>query len=124
MCPPGDDERTRVLLVDRAGFGRDALAGLLEGIPGVALVGVLQYPRDVRPAVERMRPDVLVVDDRLLAETLARNGRRDVQVIAIGVDDDPGFAARAQRSGAVAWVPKDRADADLPALLSAPAPVS
>jgi hypothetical protein len=78
----------------------------------------------VHPAVERMQPDVLVVDDRLLAETLARNGRRDVEVIAIGVDDDPGFAARAQRSGAVAWVPKDRADAELPALLSAPAPVS
>jgi hypothetical protein len=40
-----------------------------------------------------------------------------VRVIVLGVDDDPAFAARATRLGADAWVAKERADEDLPALL-------
>jgi DNA-binding NarL/FixJ family response regulator len=40
-----------------------------------------------------------------------------VRVIVLGVDDDPAFAARATRLGAAAWVAKERADEDLPALL-------
>jgi hypothetical protein len=43
-----------------------------------------------------------------------------VRVIVVGVDDDPAFAARAHRLGAEAWVAKDRADDQLPALLEVP----
>ena len=71
-----------------------------------------------------VHPDVLILDDRLVRagdHVLAGLGpqRGHVRVIVIGVDDDPAFAARARRLGADAWVAKDRADEELPALLRA-----
>ena len=39
-------------------------------------------------------------------------------MIVVGADDDPGYAARAERFGAIAWIPKERADSLLPPLLS------
>jgi DNA-binding NarL/FixJ family response regulator len=43
-----------------------------------------------------------------------------VRVLVVGVDDDPAFAARARDLGADAWIAKDRADDELPALLTCP----
>ena len=114
MRPARDHPRTRVLLVDRAGLSRTALATLLSGISGVALVGELGESDDVEAVVRLMSPDVVVVDDRLLPDA----GDHGTRMIVVGADDDPGFAARAERYGAVAWIPKDRADSLLPPLLS------
>jgi hypothetical protein len=55
----------------------------------------------------------VVVDDRLLSGAL----EPDARMIVVGADDDPGFADRAARRGAIAWIPKDRADSLLPLLL-------
>jgi DNA-binding NarL/FixJ family response regulator len=106
----------RVVLADLVGPGRAALASLLAGIPGVALVGEVGEPEALQSAIWETDPDVLVVDDRLLAG--APDGAP--QMIVMGADDDPGFAARAERLGALAWIPKESADAFLPALLAGP----
>jgi two-component system response regulator NreC len=117
-----DHRLVRVLLADREGAARHALAALLRGLPGIVLVGVATSMVDVTDAVRRHRPDVLVVDDRLLRDgihALAGTGPSSapVRVIVVGVDDDPAFARRAERLGAEAWIAKDRADEELPQLL-------
>jgi DNA-binding NarL/FixJ family response regulator len=117
-----DHQAMRVLLADREGAARHALAALLQSLPGIVLVGVATSMVDVADALRRHRPEVLVVDERLLrdgAHVLAGTGptAAPVRVIVVGVDDDPAFARRAQRLGAEAWVAKDRADDELPQLL-------
>ena len=114
----------RVLLADREGVARHALAALLRSLPGIVLVGIATSMEDVTAVMRRQHPHVVVVDDRLLRSTshvLAGTGptRYPVRVIVVGVDDDPAFAARAMRLGAEAWIAKDRADDELPRLLEA-----
>jgi DNA-binding NarL/FixJ family response regulator len=112
----------RVLLADRAGSARRAVASTLSSVDGVVLAGEVGERDDLAGALRRTRSDVLVIDDRLLRDgdhVLAGLGLQDtgLRVVVLGVDDDPAFAARARRLGASAWVAKDRADEELPALL-------
>ena len=90
------------MLIDSPGFSRDVLAALIGDLPGVRLV----------PA----EPHAVVVDDRHFAKAVPfiRSG---VPTIVLGADDDPGYAHRAQRHGALQWMPKDGAHGMLPDLL-------
>jgi DNA-binding NarL/FixJ family response regulator len=113
----------KVLLADVEGPARRALAALLGGLEDVSLVGEVGARGDLAAALRRTRAEVLIVDDRLLRSgdhVLAGLGPRGsgVRVLVLGVDDDPAFAARARRLGAEAWVAKDRADDELPTLLT------
>jgi CheY-like chemotaxis protein len=116
-------QATRVLLVDRAGFARSTVAGLLSSISGVALVGESDGD-ELGEVLATTRPDLLVVDDRLLETVRSTGGADALRLIVVGADDDPGYAARAARAGAEAWVEKDRADAILSKLLASPGAVS
>jgi DNA-binding NarL/FixJ family response regulator len=115
----------RVLLADRSGAARHAVAGLLRNLDGVVLAGEIGSRDQLAAALRRTRADALVIDDRLLSDgdhVLAGLGPRrpGMLVLVLGVDDDPAYAARAQRLGADAWIAKDRADEQLPALLVRP----
>jgi two-component system response regulator DesR len=110
--------RSRVLLADRAGPARRALADLLTDLDGVDLVAEAGTRDELEPVLEHARPDVLVIDDRLV-RTRGWSFPAGMRVIIVGVDDNPAFAARARALGAHAWVVKDRADEDLPGLLAA-----
>lgn len=118
MSSQAEREPTRVVLLDRPGFGRRALAVLLEALPGVELVAEAGEADELGAAL-RTQPDVVIVDDRLLEQACAGQGGVPFPLIVMGVDDDPGFADRAQRAGAMAWIAKDQADAELPGLLAA-----
>lgn len=101
--------QARVVLADMPGVSRSALALVIAESSSAELVGVSDGP-ELIGALEQLRPDVLVIDERLL-----RDGRRlprvaGLRVIVVGVDDDPAFAARAADQGAVAWLPKERDD--------------
>jgi DNA-binding NarL/FixJ family response regulator len=111
-------KRTRALLADRPGFARSALARLVAALPGVELLGEVGDPGELAAAMSETQPDVVIVDDRLVEQVCEGEGGVPFPLIVVGVDDDPGFAARAQRAGAIAWVAKDQADTALPALLS------
>jgi DNA-binding NarL/FixJ family response regulator len=117
-----EPDSTRVLLLDVAGFARTALADLVRATPGVELVGEAGAD-ELESALLEADPDVLLVDDRLLAAAPLDTHVDPRRLIVLGVDDDPGYAARAQRAGAEAWIPKDRADSLLPLLLTEPADV-
>lgn len=120
MVHDGGAADVRILLVDRAGAGRSALAGLLGSLPGVTLVGVAGESDDLEAAMLTTHPAVVVLDDRIGDKARAAFEACDVNVIAVGLDDHPGFAARARARGALAWVPKEQADSLLPGLLLRP----
>jgi two-component system, NarL family, invasion response regulator UvrY len=109
----------RVLLADREGSARRALASTLKAIDGVELTGEVGSRAELADALQQTHSDVLVIDDRLLrdggGDVLA--GRPTERVLVLGVDDDPAFAARARRLGAEAWIAKDCADEQLTTLL-------
>jgi len=119
MSPGPAHDDTRVLLADRVGPGRAALATLVSHIPRVTLVGEIGDGQELAATMLATRPDVVVVDDRLLPSAPDSGAR----MIVVGADDDPGFADRARRRGAIAWIPKDRADSLLPLMLRDAAPL-
>ena len=115
----------RVVLADLDGVARDALASLLRELPDVLLLNEVGTRQALARALRHGRADVLVLDDRLVEDgyhVLADLGMMNAhpRVVVVGVDDDPAFAARAERLGAAAWVAKDRADEDLPGWLEHP----
>jgi DNA-binding NarL/FixJ family response regulator len=105
---------TRVLLADVSGAGRRAVAALLRSLPGIVLVGEVGTPEELARERRRAAPDVVVIDDRLLAVPGLGPRDADRPVIVVGVDDDPSFARRAKRLGATDWIAKERADELLP----------
>ena len=113
---------TRVLLADEPGFSRTALARVLAGTPGVEVIEV--DGRNLRDAVRRLEPDVLVIDDRLLRHSRRVPEVAGVRSIVVGVDDDPAYAARAADVGAAAWLPKERVDLLLEAIFDTEHPVA
>ena len=115
----------RVVLADLEGVARDALTNLLYELAAVTLVTAVGTRRALADALRQEHADVLVIDDRLVEDgshVLAGLGpmKARPRIVVVGVDDDPAFAARAERLGAAAWVAKDRADEDLPRHLERP----
>ena len=112
----------RVLLADREGTVRDSIEDVLRRLASVSFVDVVGSRDDLARAVRRTRPDVLVIDDRLLStvdHVLNGSGplAKPPRVIVVGVIDEPAYLSRAMSLGAEAWIPKDRADEELARLL-------
>ena len=107
----------RVLLADVAGAGRRAIATLLRSLPGIALVAEAGDLEELARERRRTAPDVIIIDDRLLAASGLGPRDADLLLIVVGLDDDPSFARRAQRLGATAWIAKEHAGDLLPEAL-------
>jgi DNA-binding NarL/FixJ family response regulator len=120
----GMDAETTVVFADYPGPSHAALLILLIHLANTAVVADVSDPELVVETVLRKRPDVVVVDDRMLRDRRWAAADLDARLIVVGVDDDPGFLARARQLGAETWVPKDRADSVLPLVLNRPAPVT
>jgi DNA-binding NarL/FixJ family response regulator len=105
----------RVLLADREGAARRALAGALRAMDGVELAGEVGDRAELADALRTTGSEVLVIDDRLLRDM--SDGLPGLRVLVLGADLDPAFAARARRLGAEAWIAKDHADERLAQLL-------
>lgn len=98
-------ELTRVLIADRPGPARSALASLLAGLPGITVVGA-EGGETLTRGLYELRPDVVVIDDRLLSSWDQAAGE-NVGLVVVGADDDPGYAERAALAHAVTWLPKE-----------------
>ena len=107
----------RVLFADVSGAGRRAIATLLRSLPGIALVAEAGDREELARERRRTAPDVIVIDDRLLAASGLGPRDADLPLIVVGLDDDPSFARRAQRLGATAWIAKEHAGDLLPEAL-------
>ena len=112
------DRPVHVLLADAPGAGRRAVAGVLRALPCVARVTEVSASEDVGRALLRTGANILVIDDRLLSGARIDLHDARLPIVVVGLDDDPGFAARARRLGAMGWVPKERADEMLPDVIA------
>jgi two-component system, NarL family, invasion response regulator UvrY len=102
----------RVLLVDDHAVVREGYRRLLERAPGIAVVGEAASAAEAYHAFCRLAPDVVVMDislpDASGIEAMRRLVARDAgaRVLAFSIHDEPVFADRAFRAGALGYVTK------------------
>jgi two-component system, NarL family, response regulator NreC len=109
----------RVVLAEDHPTMRHSLRMVLDHEDDVELVGEAFDLRTTERQVNRYRPGVLVLDMRLRdgssIDAIRRIRRRapGSQIVVLTMDDSPGFAEQARAAGAIGFVLKDTADAEL-----------
>jgi DNA-binding NarL/FixJ family response regulator len=109
----------RVVAVDDSAIFRRTLAHLLEDEPEIKLVGIAERGHSALELIDRHRPEVAVVDQRmpgLSGADLTRRLRSDfpqVAVIALTVSEDQSDLADILRAGARGYVLKSNAASEI-----------
>jgi DNA-binding NarL/FixJ family response regulator len=104
---------TRVLLVDDDPLVRSGLRMMLAGAETVEVVGEAEDGRGVLPAVDRHRPDVVLMDirmpqlDGIAATRLLRAQPDPPEVIVLTTFDADELVMRALQAGAAGFLLKD-----------------
>jgi DNA-binding NarL/FixJ family response regulator len=103
----------RVLLVDDDALVRAGLSLMLDGAEGIAVVGEAADGGEVPAAVDRHRPDVVLMDlrmprvDGITATRRVRRGTNPPEVIVLTTFDTDDYVLRALRAGAGGFLLKD-----------------
>lgn len=132
---PGPAERTeaererpiRVVLADDHSLVRRALRRLLDGADGIEVVQEAVDLAAAESHVHAHAPHVLVIDldlpngSALLTVEALRRRAPDTQVVVTAMEPAPVFARRVLGAGALGYVLKDQADAELVAAVRAAA---
>jgi DNA-binding NarL/FixJ family response regulator len=112
-------ERIRVVLADDHTMVREALAGILDKHEEIEVVGQAGDGTEALELVERLRPEVLVLDYSMpgndapkVLEALTRTGG-DVRVLILTVHENIHYAVRVLESGALGYVVKTAAATEL-----------
>jgi two-component system, NarL family, response regulator NreC len=98
---------------------RSGLRLLVESEPGLEVVGEAGDVPAALEAVERLRPDVLILDLHMPGEpslpaiARLREDHTGTRVIVLTAQRDPSFAAEALRLGAAGYLPKEAAEDQL-----------
>lgn len=91
----------------------------MESEPGLEVVGEAGDVASALEAVERLRPDVLVLDLHMPGEpslpaiSRLRQDHEGTRVIVLTAQRDPSFATEALRLGAAGYLPKEAAEDQL-----------
>ena len=107
---------TRILVVDPQPAMRAGLAMLLRGEPGLVPVGGAVGAADALELLERLQPDIVLVDHQLLDRdglALCRRIRAHARVVLYTADSDPTLRVAARVAGADGLVAKAAAPAEL-----------
>lgn len=114
--PAADDGGIRVLVVDDHPLVRSTLADLLAGEPDLTVVGECEDGSQVVDAVERLQPDVVLMDlsmpgmNGLAATEALRAVRQEPRVVVLTAE--PDVRRQVEAAGANALIPKNlRSDA-------------
>lgn len=103
----------RVLLVDDDALVRSGLRMMLSGAEGIEVVGEAEDGRDVLPALDRHRPDVVLMDirmpvvDGVTATRLVREQPDAPAVVVLTTFDADELVVRALQAGAAGFLLKD-----------------
>lgn len=118
MTGAGATTKIRVLLAEDHHVVRQGLRALLETVPDFEIVGEAADGRHVLLEVERLRPDVLLLDLMLpelhgleVARRVAR--RTSTRVVILSMHDNEGYVVKALQHGALGYVLKGSQMADL-----------
>lgn len=104
---------TTIFLADDHHVVRQGLRALLEGEPGLSIVGEAADGLEAANMVERLKPDVLVVDLMMPGlnglEVTRQVSKRSPQtrVLLLSMHANEGYVLEALRHGATAYVLKD-----------------
>jgi DNA-binding NarL/FixJ family response regulator len=105
--------RKRVYFVDQHTLLRTALCGFINSEPGLEFSGGEARPDYALEAINRIKPDIVIVGSPLGAPGALRfieQLRRDfpsLAILAYSLQDDPFYVDRALRAGASAFVVKE-----------------
>ena len=108
-----------VVLADDHQLVREGLRLLLEGVPGLTVVGETSDGLQVADLVERLKPDVLVADlimPGLGGLDVAREVTKrspGTRIVILSMHSSDAFVLQALRNGASAYVLKSSSAADL-----------
>jgi DNA-binding NarL/FixJ family response regulator len=99
---------TRIVLVDSHDLIRQGLRGLLEVEPEFSIVGETTREQEALELVERLQPDVLIVDWAIGLNIVAQVARRSPQtrVLVLSMSADEAYALEALRKGATGYALK------------------
>jgi len=117
----------RVALADDRALVRHGLRMLLGGEDDIELLAGRGDVASLGRQVEAHRPDVLVLDlglssrSAIAAITGLRERAPRTQIVVLTGEREPTFARRAMSAGALGFVAKDAAEADLPVAIRAAA---
>ena len=115
----GDERRIRVIVGDDSYLIREAIVQFIAGTPSLELVAMCADGDEIREAVERLRPDVVVTDMRMppsgndegmrISEFL-RAEHPSMGVVILTQHDDPKYGRALVTHGAEgrAYLLKDR----------------
>jgi DNA-binding NarL/FixJ family response regulator len=109
----------RVVLVDDDALVRSGLRMMLAGAPGIEVVGEADDGRGALGAVDRHRPDVVLMDirmpqvDGITATRLLRSQPDPPAVLVLTTFDADELVLRALRAGAAGFLLKDTPPAEI-----------
>jgi two-component system, NarL family, invasion response regulator UvrY len=110
---------TRVLIADDHPVVREGVRRVLQRAVEIEVVGEVGRGDDVMPAVLALRPDVLVLDitmpgaDFLAVLADLQKLHAGLHTLILSAHPEEGFAVRAFRAGALGYLTKGYAPADL-----------
>lgn len=109
----------RLMLVDDHEVVRSGLRMLLEGEPDVEIVGEFGLAKEALASLERLKPDVVVMDIGLPdlsgidATTEVKRLREETAVVALTIHEDEEYFFKMLDAGASGYVPKRAAPEEL-----------
>lgn len=116
---PGDGAGVRVVIADDHPVVRRGLRQLLEGDDRFEIVAEAGDVDSARRYVRGHQPDVLVLDLNMPGEPSLeaipklREEFPDTQIVVLTMQDEPAYARAALSAGALGYVLKEAADAEL-----------
>lgn len=124
----GDDRRTRVMLVDDHAIVRRGIALVLQEAKDIEIVGEASDGRAAVDLVDKMLPDVVLMDismpemNGIEATRIIHQKRPDVQVIGLSMFEEGEQSAAMLKAGASAYLTKSGDFKDLLAAIRKWAP--
>ena len=115
----------RVLLADDHALVRAGIRALLEGLEGVTVVAEAGNGGEVVELARKHRPDVVLLDismpglGGLEASALLKQELQEVRVVMLSMHANEEYVLQALRAGAVGYMLKDSATAELELALQA-----
>jgi two-component system response regulator NreC len=112
-------DRTTVVIADDHAVVRSGLKALLDAEPGFEVTGEARDVRSALTYVRAQRPDVLVLDLNMPGDaTLPAipdllEASPGTAIVVLTMQNDPAFAREALRAGALGYVLKESANAEL-----------
>jgi two-component system response regulator NreC len=113
------DERTTVVIADDHAVVRSGLRTLLDAEPGFEVTGEAADVRTAMTYVRAQRPAVLVLDLNMPGEPSLPaipeflEASPGTAIVVLTMQNDPAFAREALRAGALGYVLKESANAEL-----------